>query len=167
MDLFEEIQYVIATTLKVSPVKITRETSDKDLAAWDSLAHVNLMMSLEQTFDLSLEVEDFAQLTSVPAIVEYLRGRARHNLGTAMSLFEAAAALALRYLPRDQFAALREQYFTVRTRLHPLLRGAYGSFDSIALKAHLEERVGRNFEILMVHSSINHMKPMYDENALQ
>jgi aminoglycoside 3-N-acetyltransferase len=84
-----------------------------------------------------------------------------------MSLFEAAAALALRYLPRDQFAALREQYFTVRTRLHPLLRGAYGSFDSIALKAHLEERVGRNFEILMVHSSINHMKPMYDDNALQ
>jgi acyl carrier protein len=73
MDLFEEIQYVIATTLKVSPVKITRETSDKDLAAWDSLAHVNLMMSLEQTFDLFLEVEDFPKLTSVPAILEYLR----------------------------------------------------------------------------------------------
>ena len=73
MDLFEEIQYVIATTLKVSPVKITRETSDKDLAAWDSLAHVNLMMSLEQTFDLFLEVEDFPKLTSVPAILEYLK----------------------------------------------------------------------------------------------
>jgi acyl carrier protein len=73
MDLFEEIQYVIAATLKVSPVKITRETSDKDLAAWDSLAHVNLMMSLEQTFDLFLEVEDFPKLTSVPAILEYLR----------------------------------------------------------------------------------------------
>jgi acyl carrier protein len=73
MDLFEKIQYVIATTLKVSPDKITRETSDKDLAAWDSLAHVNLMMSLEQTFDLFLEVEDFPKLISVPAILEYLR----------------------------------------------------------------------------------------------
>jgi acyl carrier protein len=73
MDLVEEIQYVIATTLKVSPIKITRETSDKDLASWDSLAHVNLMMSLEQTFDLFLEVEDFPKLTSVPAILEYLR----------------------------------------------------------------------------------------------
>jgi acyl carrier protein len=57
----------------VSPDKITKETSDKDLAAWDSLAHVNLMMSLEQTFDLFLEVEDFPKLTSVPAILEYLR----------------------------------------------------------------------------------------------
>ena len=73
MDLFEQIQFIIATTLKLAPNKITRETSDKDLAAWDSLAHVNLMMSLEQTFDLFLEVEDFAALTSVPAILEYLR----------------------------------------------------------------------------------------------
>ena len=31
MDSFEKIQYVIATTLKVSPDKITKETSDKDL----------------------------------------------------------------------------------------------------------------------------------------
>jgi acyl carrier protein len=73
MDLFEKTRYVIATTLKVTPEKITRETSDKDLASWDSLAHVNLMMSLEQTFDLFLEVEDFPRLTSVPAILEYLR----------------------------------------------------------------------------------------------
>ena len=77
MDLFEKIQYVIATTLKVSPDKITKETSDKDLAGWDSLAHVNLMMSLEQTFDLFLEVEDFPKLTSVPAILEYLRERSK------------------------------------------------------------------------------------------
>jgi acyl carrier protein len=77
MELFEKIQNLIASTLKVTPDKVTRETSDKDLVAWDSLAHVNLMMSLEQTFDLFLEVEDFAQLTSVPAIVEYLRGQGK------------------------------------------------------------------------------------------
>ena len=73
MDLFEKTRYVIATTLKVAPEKITRETSDKDLVSWDSLAHVNLMMSLEQTFDLFLEVEDFVKLTSVAAILEYVR----------------------------------------------------------------------------------------------
>jgi len=77
MGLFEKIQYMMATTLKVSPDKISRETSDKDLASWDSLAHVNLMMSLEQTFDLFLEVEDFPKLTSVPAILEYVRGQGK------------------------------------------------------------------------------------------
>ena len=167
MELFEKIQNLIASTLKVAPDKVTRETSDKDLVAWDSLAHVNLMMSLEQTFDLFLEVEDFTQLTSVSAIVEYLRGQGKASLGTAMSLFDALARLALRYLRRDQFAALRQQYFTLRTRLHPLLRAGYGTFDSAGIKSHLEQRVGRDFEILMVHSSINHMKPMYDDDPVQ
>jgi len=73
MDLFPKVQSIVATTLKVPPDKITRETSDKDLPAWDSLAHVNLMMSLEQTFDLYLEVEDFPKLISISAILEYLR----------------------------------------------------------------------------------------------
>jgi len=73
MDLFPKVQSIVATTLKVLPDKITRETSDKDLTAWDSLAHVNLMMSLEQTFDLYLEVEDFPKLISISAILEYLR----------------------------------------------------------------------------------------------
>jgi acyl carrier protein len=73
MDLFPKIQSIVATTLKVPPDKITRETSDNDLAAWDSLAHVNLMMTLEQTFNLSLEVEDFGRLTSVAAMLKYLK----------------------------------------------------------------------------------------------
>src|SRR6516164_1530401 len=84
-----------------------------------------------------------------------------------MSLFDAATSAALRYLPRDQFVALREQYFALRTKLHPMLRVVYGSFDSTALKEHLGQRVGHDFEILMVHSSINHMKPMYDGNPLE
>jgi aminoglycoside 3-N-acetyltransferase len=84
-----------------------------------------------------------------------------------MSLFDAATSLALRYLPRDQFAALRERYFALRTKLHPVMRAIYGTFDSAALKAHLEQRVGRDFEILMVHSSINYMEPTYDDGPLQ
>jgi len=73
MSTFGQLQEAIAATLKVSPSKITEQTRDEDLAAWDSLGHVNLMMTLEQTFDVTLDVEDFAGLNSVPAILEYLK----------------------------------------------------------------------------------------------
>ena len=73
MSTFERLQEAIAATLKVSPSKITEQTRDEDLAAWDSLGHVNLMMTLEQTFDVMLDVEDFAGLNSVSAILEYLK----------------------------------------------------------------------------------------------
>jgi acyl carrier protein len=35
------------------------------------------MMGLEQTFDLFIEAEDFVKLTSLAAIVEYLREQGR------------------------------------------------------------------------------------------
>jgi acyl carrier protein len=73
MDVFDQLQAAIAATLKVPANEITKTTINKDLAAWDSLGHVNLMMMLEQTFDIVLEVEDFAKLTSVPAIIDYLK----------------------------------------------------------------------------------------------
>ena len=73
MSLFEQVQDAIAVTLKVPASKITEETTSEDLAAWDSLGHVNLMMALEQTFDIFLDVEDFSKLNSVPAIIDYLK----------------------------------------------------------------------------------------------
>jgi acyl carrier protein len=71
--LFERLQATMATTLKVAPSKITPQLTNEDLAAWDSLGQVNLMMALEQTFDLYIEVEDFEGLHSVPAILDYLQ----------------------------------------------------------------------------------------------
>ena len=75
MTTFNQIQETIAATLNISPSLIKEDTKDTDVTAWDSLGHVNIMMSLEQTFDVFLEVEDFAALKSVPAIVDYLRGQ--------------------------------------------------------------------------------------------
>ena len=83
-----------------------------------------------------------------------------------MSLFEAASGLAVRYLSREHLTALRSQYYRVRQTFSPLLRVAYGSFDTAALRTHLEERIGRDFEIFMVHSSVNNMKPMYSDSPL-
>ncbi len=83
-----------------------------------------------------------------------------------MNLLEAASGLAVRYLGGRSISALRESYFSLRARMHPVLRLIHGTFDAQDLRAHLEERVGRNFEILMVHSSVNHMKPMYTGDAL-
>ena len=72
MNLFEQLREAIAATLGVSESQITEHTSAGDIAAWDSLGQVNLMMTLEQTFDLMLDVEDFAALDSVPLMLEYL-----------------------------------------------------------------------------------------------
>ena len=72
MTLFERLQPTIANTLKVPTAQVTPTTRDEDLPAWDSLGQVNLIVALEQTFGIYIEVEDFEKLKSVPAILDYL-----------------------------------------------------------------------------------------------
>lgn len=72
MSLFAQLQIIIATTLKVPTSAITPDTRDEDLSSWDSLGQVNLIMALEQSFDLEVDVEEFASLNSVPAILDFL-----------------------------------------------------------------------------------------------
>lgn len=69
MNLFEKVQDIVANTLNVSPSEITMETSQENLPAWDSLAQINLLTSLEKEFDLEFEVEEFSELVSVRAIL--------------------------------------------------------------------------------------------------
>ncbi|MBS0446987.1 MAG: AAC(3) family N-acetyltransferase [Proteobacteria bacterium] len=84
-----------------------------------------------------------------------------------MSPLEFASGLAVRFLDGKRIDALRDRYFALRGRMAPLLRAVHGSFDAAGLRAHLEERIPPDFEILMVHSSVNHMKPMYTGTPLE
>lgn len=83
-----------------------------------------------------------------------------------MSLHEIASRLVVRYLSHDRQVALRAVYHSGRSRLNPLIRAAYGTFDAAELRQHLESRIGTNFQVLMVHSSLNHMQPTYTGSAI-
>lgn len=63
---------------------IFRETLDNDdisfeedslepIEDWDSLAHVQLMLAIEEAFDVTLSTDEMAKMTSVPAILSVLR----------------------------------------------------------------------------------------------
>ncbi len=72
MHILEQVKQVIAETLNISDTSITKESSTDNVDSWDSLAQVNLMMALEQTFDITLDVEDFMKLNSVKSIITFL-----------------------------------------------------------------------------------------------
>ena len=72
MSVFEKLQEIMATALEL-PASAIRENSTMDeIEEWDSLGHVHIMVALEQAFDLYMDVDDFAELDSVPAILKYL-----------------------------------------------------------------------------------------------
>ncbi|MEM9253808.1 MAG: acyl carrier protein [Pseudomonadota bacterium] len=72
MSLFAQLQEIMASTLELPPSAISETTTMDDIEEWDSLGHVHIMVALEQAFDLYLEVDDFAELNTVPAILAFL-----------------------------------------------------------------------------------------------
>ncbi len=72
MALFEQIKEVIVRELAVPESQVTEDASfDGDLKA-DSLDVVELVMALEDEFDLEIPEEEAERLTTVGAVVRYL-----------------------------------------------------------------------------------------------
>ncbi len=70
--IFENIRDALAQQFEADPDSITMDTSLIDDLGADSLDVVELIMSLEDTFGISINDEDAAQLTTVHKIVDYL-----------------------------------------------------------------------------------------------
>ena len=66
------IKNIVADQLGVEEEGITEETSFEDLDA-DSLDIVELIMALEEEFDLEIPDEDAEKLTTVGAAVDYVK----------------------------------------------------------------------------------------------
>jgi len=72
---FEKIQSILAEQLEVPAESITLDTNIIDDLGADSLDAVELIMSIEDEFDLAIADEDAAKLNTVAKIVKYIDDR--------------------------------------------------------------------------------------------
>lgn len=70
--IFEKVKEALAKQFELDPETITIDTNLIDDLGADSLDVVELVMSLEDVFGISISDEDAAQLYTVRRIVEYL-----------------------------------------------------------------------------------------------
>ncbi len=75
MDVFEKVKEVTAEQLDIDESLITMESSFiNDLEA-DSLALVQLMMALEEEFDIEIPDEEADEISTVGDAVNYINSR--------------------------------------------------------------------------------------------
>ncbi len=68
-----ELLELIAAALKLQKSDIDTQTSMKSSAAWDSLAHMELVISIEDHYQIVFDGDQIAEMTSVAAIVRQLQ----------------------------------------------------------------------------------------------
>ena len=70
--IFERVRNIIAEQLGIDPGEITMESSFIDDLGADSLDIVELIMALEEEFDIEIPDEDAEKIKTVGDVVEYL-----------------------------------------------------------------------------------------------
>ncbi|MDY4488325.1 MAG: acyl carrier protein [Candidatus Limivicinus sp.] len=70
--IFEKVQKALAEQFEVSPDTITLDTNLIDDLGADSLDVVELIMSIEDEFGVSISDEEAANLVTVQRIVDYV-----------------------------------------------------------------------------------------------
>ncbi|MBF8436771.1 acyl carrier protein [Halanaerobiaceae bacterium Z-7014] len=71
-DLFERVKNLIVEELAVDPDEVTLEASFIDDLGADSLDVVELVMALEEEFDLEIPDEDAEKIETVQDAIDYL-----------------------------------------------------------------------------------------------
>jgi len=74
---FDRVKKVVVDQLDVSAPEVTPEASFVEDLGADSLDQVELVMALEEEFDIEIPDEDAATITTVKSAVDYIEEKTR------------------------------------------------------------------------------------------
>ncbi len=63
----------VATTFGISRSLVSESTSNEDIAEWDSLGHMNLILELESQYGVSFSPAEALEMTDLRSIKRVLR----------------------------------------------------------------------------------------------
>ena len=73
--MLEKMKEMVADQLNVDAAEITAETSFKDDLGADSLDLFELVMAIEEEYNVEIPSEDLEKLTTVGAVMDYLKSK--------------------------------------------------------------------------------------------
>jgi acyl carrier protein len=77
MDVFEKLRDIIVDQLSVTPEQVTPEAKFQDDLGADSLDVVELIMKIEEEFDIKIPDEDAGKIQTVGDAVKYIEAKVK------------------------------------------------------------------------------------------
>ncbi|UCD76617.1 MAG: acyl carrier protein [Phycisphaerales bacterium] len=75
MTLHERLEEIFRTVLNDDQLSLSDDTSASDVEGWDSVAHINLMFSIESEFGIQFAGNELAEFKNVGELKRYLESR--------------------------------------------------------------------------------------------
>ena len=75
--ILARVRDVFRAELDDESLAIVPDTSQRNLKAWDSLAHIRLVSGIENEFDIQFNLTEIEQITSVQQFLQLIEERSR------------------------------------------------------------------------------------------
>ena len=75
LSIEPRVRNILADLLSVSQAEIKAESSPETLAGWDSIQHLNFVLSVEQEFGVTFQPEEIEAINSVRGMIESLASK--------------------------------------------------------------------------------------------
>ena len=73
--LIQDICEVVSIVLRTKSSELDIKSSNETVSNWDSINHINLILALEEEFDIDIDDEDVSTLFSVKSIVSLIESK--------------------------------------------------------------------------------------------
>jgi acyl carrier protein len=75
LTLHDRLQELFQTVFNNDELELADSTTAADVPGWDSVAHINLMFSIEQAFNIQFAGNELAEFRNIGELKEYLRAK--------------------------------------------------------------------------------------------
>lgn len=76
-QVFEKLNEIFRDVFDDESITVGEETTAKDVEGWDSLANINLIVSMEGEFDIKFTMQEITGLKNVGEIADVIMERAQ------------------------------------------------------------------------------------------
>lgn len=74
-EVLERITDIIRENLDNDDIVLTAQTEAKDVDGWDSLAHVRIMVAVEEAFNVRFTTDEITSLKDVGSLIALIQAR--------------------------------------------------------------------------------------------
>jgi acyl carrier protein len=75
LTVFDQVRTIASDLFAISPDKINPGSSPENIESWDSVQHLNLVLALEEKFNLQLSPEEIEQMKTIADVTKVVEGK--------------------------------------------------------------------------------------------
>ena len=77
MEIHDRLEQVFRSVFNDDSLVLRDETVSSDIAGWDSVAHVNLMFTIESTFEIQFVGNELAEFKDIGELKRFLEAKSQ------------------------------------------------------------------------------------------